>query len=92
MCLGELPGASDAGCTRDGQGGFCQVAHRKRSEHAPFSNNQSAGGALQHGNIMHLSQKKRLKDLPIADHATSLPLPSLVLLSQYTLGHCPAVL
>lgn len=52
LCIGELSGASHAGCARDGQGGFCQVAHRKRCEHAPFPDNQSAGGALQHGNIM----------------------------------------
>ena len=52
VCVGELSGASDAGCARDGQGGFCQVAHRKRREHAPLPDNQSAGGALQHGNII----------------------------------------
>ena len=52
MCLGELSGASNAGCARDGQGGFCQAAHRKRREHAPLPDNQSAGGALQHGNMM----------------------------------------
>lgn len=50
VCIGELSGASNAGCTRDGQGRFCQVAHRKRCEHAPFPDNQPVGGALQHGN------------------------------------------
>lgn len=55
-CIGELSGAGDAGCPCDGQGGLCQVAHRKRCEHAPFPDNQSAGGALQHGNIMNTHQ------------------------------------
>lgn len=51
VCIGELLRASDARCTRDGQGGLCQVAYRKRCEHAPFPDNQSAGRALQHGKI-----------------------------------------
>lgn len=61
MGIGELSGAGDVGRTGDGQGGFCQVAHRKWSEHAPFPNNQSAGGALQHGNNMkhHALSKKK---------------------------------
>lgn len=59
MCVGELSGAGDAGCTRDGQGGICEVAHRKRREHAPFPDNQPAGGALQHGNIMKRALNKR---------------------------------
>lgn len=59
MCVGELSGASDAGRTRHGQGGICEAAHRKRREHAPFPDNQSAGGALQHGNVMKRALNKR---------------------------------
>lgn len=66
VCIGELSWAGDAGCTCDGQGRFCQVAHRKWSEHAPFPNHQSAGGALQHGNVKHhapVQKKKETKRL-----------------------------
>lgn len=49
VCVGELSGTSNARCACDGSGGFCEAAHRKRRQHAPVSDNQSAGGALQHG-------------------------------------------
>lgn len=69
MYIGELSGAGNAGCTCDGPGGFCEVAHREWSEHASFPNDQSTGGALQHGKIMkHVSY---LQHFPILTFKTS---------------------
>lgn len=49
VSLGGISGAGNAGCTNNGQGGFCQAADRERCEHAPFPHHHTPGGTLQHG-------------------------------------------
>lgn len=46
---GRVSGASHAGCPGSGQSGFCEIAHREWSKHAPFSHHLQTRGTVQHG-------------------------------------------
>lgn len=47
--VGGIPWTSNAGCPGVGQSGFCEIAHREWSKHAPFSHHLQTRGIVQYG-------------------------------------------